>query len=68
MNIKQVYIAPTVCVKKPDGTLRVKIDFWMVNKLHQQWFRPITYGNNQIVAISGATVFSKLDLLKNITR
>ena len=26
------YSAPTVCVKKPDGTLRVTIDFRMVNK------------------------------------
>ena len=27
-----LYSAPTVCVKKPDGTLRVTIDFRMVNK------------------------------------
>ena len=26
------YSAPTVCVAKPDGTLRVTIDFQMVNK------------------------------------
>ena len=26
------YSAPTVCVANPDGTLRVTIDFWMVNK------------------------------------
>ena len=58
------YSAPTVCVKKPDGTLRVTIDFRMVNKKVINNAYPMHRVEDQLEAMSGSLVFSTLDLTK----
>ena len=57
-------LALIVCVAKPDGTLRVTIDFGMVNKIIVNDAYPMLWVEGQLEAISRATVFSTLDLTK----
>ena len=58
------YSAPTVCIRKPDGSLRVTIDFRMVNKNVINDAYPMHRVKDQLEAMSGALVFSTLDLTK----
>ena len=58
------YSALTVCVKKPDGTLRVTIDFRMVNKKVINNAYPMHRVEDQLEAMSRSLVFSTLDLTK----
>ena len=48
------YLAPTVCIKKPDGSLRVTIDFRMVNKNVINDAYPMHWVKDQLEAMSGA--------------
>ena len=59
-----LYSAPPVCVKKRDGTLKVSIDFRMVNKNVINDAYPMYRVKDQLEAMSGALVFSTLDLSK----
>ena len=58
------YLAPTVCIRKPDGSLRVTIDFRMVNKNVINDAYPMHRVKDQLEAMRGASVFSTLDLTK----
>ena len=58
------YSAPTVCVAKPDGTLRVTIDFQMVNKNIVNDAYSMHWVEDQLEAMSGAMVFTTLDMTK----
>ena len=58
------YSAPTVCVVKPDGTLRVTIDFQMVNKNNVNNAYPMHRVEEQLKAMSGVVVSTTLDLTK----
>ena len=58
------YSAPTVCVKKPDGSLRVTINFHMVNKNVINDAYPMHRVEDQLEAMSGSSVFTTLDLTK----
>ena len=62
------YSAPTVCMAKPDGTLRVTIDFQMVNKNIVNDAYPMHWVEDQLEAMSGAVVFTTLDLTKATTK
>ena len=46
------YLAPTVCIKKPDGSLRVTIDFRMVNKNVINDAYPMHWVEDQLEAMS----------------
>ena len=59
-----LYSTPTVCVKKPDGTLRVTIDFRMVNKKVINSAYPMPRIEDQLEAMSGPLVFLTLELTK----
>ena len=59
-----MYSSPTVCVAKPDRTLRVTIDFQMVNKNVVNDSYLMHWVEDQLEAMSGATVFTTLDLNK----
>ena len=58
------YLAPTVCIRKPNGSLRVTIDFRMVNKNVVNDAYPMHRVKDQLEAMRGASVFSTLDLTK----
>ena len=58
------YSAPTVCVKKPNGSLQVTIDFRMVNKNVVNDAYPMHQVEDQLEAMSGASVFTTVDLTK----
>ena len=58
------YMAPTVCVKKPDGSLRVTINFRMVNKNVINDAYPMHRVEDQLEAMSGSLVLTMLDLTK----
>ena len=49
---------------KPDGTLRVTIDFQIVNKNIVNFAYPMHQVEDQLEALSGAVVFTPLDLTK----
>ena len=51
------YLAPTVCIKKPDESLRVTINFRMVNKNVINDAYPLHWVKDQLEAMSGALVF-----------
>ena len=53
-----------MCVKKPDGTLCVTIDFRMVNKDMINDAYPMHRVEDQLEAMSGSSVFTTLDLTK----
>ena len=56
--------APTVCVRKPDGTLTVTINFRMVNKKVINNAYPMHRVEDQLEAMSRSSVFSTLDSTK----
>lgn len=58
------YAAPTVCVKKKDGSLRVCIDFRMVNKNIINDAYPLHRIDDQLDIMAGSKVFTTLDLTK----
>ena len=62
------YLAPTVCFKKLVGSLRVTIDFRMVNKNVINGAYPMHWVKDQLEAMSGALIFSTLDLTKATTK
>ena len=53
-----------MCIKKPDGSLRVTIDFRMVNKNVINDVYPMYWVKDQLEAMNGALVFSTLNLTK----
>ena len=58
------FAAPTVCVKKKDGSLRVCINFCMVNKNIIDDAYPLHWIDDQIDCMAGSQVFTTLDLTK----
>ena len=58
------FAAPTVCVKKKDGSLRVCIDFRMVNKNIINDAYPLHHIDDQIETMKGSLWFTTLDLTK----
>ena len=58
------YLVPTVCIMKPDGSLRVTIDFRMANKNVINDAYPMHQVEDQLEAMSGSLVFLTLDLTK----
>ena len=59
-----LYSAPTVCFKKLNGSLSVTIDLRMVNKSVVNDAYPLHRVEDQLEAISGSFVFTKIDLTK----
>lgn len=58
------YNAPLVPVKKPDGTLRVCVDFRGLNKILVSDAEPIPRVDVVFAKVAGKKYFSKLDLTK----
>ena len=54
--------APVLFVKKKDGTLRMCIDYWQVNKEIVKNKYPLSRIENLFDQLKGAGVFSKIDL------
>ena len=61
---KSPYSAPIVCIKKPDGSLRVNIDFRMVSNNVVNNAHPMNHVEDQLEAMSKDSAFSTLDLTK----
>lgn len=59
-----LYSAPTVCIRKKDGSLRVCIDFQMVNKKIINNAYPMYQIDDQIENMAGEKYFTILDLTK----
>ena len=58
------YASPVVCVPKADGSLRVCINFRMVNRDIINDAYPMHRMEEQLEAMAGSTVFTTLDLTK----
>lgn len=56
------YGAPVLFVKKPDGSLRMCTDWRMLNKQTVKDKYPLPVAQELLEQLSGATVFSKIDL------
>eukprot|EP00253_Pinus_taeda_P012699 PITA_12699 len=54
--------APVLFVRKKDGTLRMCIDYWQLNKLTIKNKHPLPRIDELFDQVKGATVFSKIDL------
>jgi hypothetical protein len=58
------FAAPMVCVRKGDGSLRVTIDFFMINKNTIANAYPLHRIDDQIDTMRGSAWFTTLDLTK----
>ena len=58
------FAAPMVCVRKGDGSLRVTIDFRMMNKNIIDDACPLHWIDDQIDSMHGSAWFTTLDLTK----
>ena len=56
------YGAPVLFVKKKDGTMRMYIDYWALNKLSVKNVFPLPRIDDIFDQLNGSTVFSKIDL------
>lgn len=54
--------APILFVKKKDGTMRMCIDYWQLNKLTIKNRYPLLRIDDLFDQVGGARVFSKIDL------
>jgi hypothetical protein len=54
--------APVLFVKKKDGTLRLCIDFWQLNKVTVKNKYPLPRIDDLLDQLEGAKIFSKVDL------
>ena len=54
--------APVLFVKKKDGTIRLCIDYWELNKITIKNKYPLPRIDDLFDELSGATVFSNIDL------
>ena len=54
--------APILFVKKKDGTLRMCIDYWQINKVIAKNKYPLPRIEDLFYQLKGASVFSKIDL------
>ena len=59
------FAAPMLCVKKEDGSLRVTIDFQMINKNIFDSAYPLHWLDNQINSMCGSAWFTALSLAKD---
>ena len=55
--------APILIVKKKDGTLRMCIDYWKINKVTVKSKYPLPRIEDLFDQLKGASIFSKIDLL-----
>ena len=62
--LKNPYAALIVCVQKPDGSMRIIIDFRIVNKNIINNAYPMYRLDNQLDALQGAQVFTSINLIK----
>jgi len=56
------YAAPIIFVKKPDGSLRMWVDYRGLNKITTKDRYPLPYIEDLLDKLHGARVFTKLDL------
>ena len=54
--------APVLFVKKKDGSMRMRIDYWQLNKVTIRNKYPIPRIDDLFDQLQGASVFSKIDL------
>ena len=59
-----LFAAPMVCVRKGDSSLRVTIDFQMINKNVIDNAYPLHWIDDQIDSMCGSAWFTTLDLTK----
>ena len=53
---------PVLFIKKKDGTLRMCIDYWQINKVTFKNKYPLPKIEDLFDKLNGASVFSKIDL------
>ena len=56
------YTAPVIFVKKPNGTLRMCVDYSGLNKITVKDRYPLPYIDNRLDKLHGGRTFTKLDL------
>ena len=59
---KSPYASPVILVKKPDGSVRVCVDYRLLNQATIQEMFPLPHTWDLVSSLAGSTVFSLLDL------
>jgi len=56
------YAAPVIFMTKPNGTLRMCVDYWGLNKITVKDQYPLPYIDDILDKLHGGRIFTKLDL------
>jgi hypothetical protein len=65
---KSPYGAPVLFIHKKDGTLRICVDYRTLNKATVKNQYPLPHIDDLFDCLSGAKVFSRIDLRRGITK
>ena len=57
------YASPIILVNKPNGTFRMCVDYWAVNKITKRENFPTPNIDEQINSFSGTKFFNSIDLM-----